>query len=217
QQDEAGRPAREPGKAPGAPRRRGPEPRGCPREVIGRAVAAAGGRDSPPRPRRPPPPFFFRVFELPPRGPRKRKGRSPPGGRPFARSRPPACSGLGGGLLLLLRLLGLGRRFLLRGRLLLRRRGRRVRILLLEPVDAALGVDQLLLAGEEGMAVAADVEVQVAVGGPRLPGGAAGAVDLGGGVGGVDVFAHVYSFGRARGLLAQVRGVFRRDEKGASQ
>src|SRR5581483_3244067 len=65
QQDEAGRPAREPGKAPGAQRRRGPEPRGCPREVIGRAVAAAGGPDSPPRPRRPPPPFFFGSSNFP--------------------------------------------------------------------------------------------------------------------------------------------------------
>src|SRR5204862_1390696 len=105
--------------------------------------------------------------------------------------------GLGlGGFLLLLGLVGLC--FLLGGRLLLGRGRGGVGVLLLEAIDAALGVDQLLLAGEEGVAVAADVEVQVAVRGPGLPGGAARAVDLGGGVGGMDVLAHVCSLSGPR-------------------
>src|SRR5437764_6044243 len=100
----------------------------------------------------------------------------------------------------LLGLLGLGGGFLLRGGgfllcrgLLLRRRGRSVGVLLLEAVDAPLRVDQLLLPGEERVAIAADVEVQVAVRRPRLPGRAARAVHLGGRVGRVDVLAHVLS------------------------
>src|SRR6266850_2790391 len=110
-------------------------------------------------------------------------------------------AGLGlGGFLLLLWLVGLG--FFLGGGLLLGRGRGSVRVLLLEAVDAALGVDQLLLAGKEGVAVAADVEVQVAVRRPGLPGGAARAVDLCGGVGGMDVLAHVLLLSQARGLLA---------------
>src|SRR5205823_6118363 len=104
---------------------------------------------------------------------------------------------LGGSLL---GLLGLGGGFLLRGggfllcrALLLRRRGLSVGVLLLEAVDAPLRVDQLLLPGEERVAIAADVEVQVAVRRPRLPGRAARAVHLGGRVGRVDVLAHVLS------------------------
>src|SRR5207245_1002192 len=77
------------------------------------------------------------------------------------------------------------------GCLLPRWRRRRVRVLLLEAIDAPLRVDQLLLSGEERMAVAADVEMQVAVRRPGLPGGSARAVHLGGRVGGVDVLAHV--------------------------
>src|SRR3977135_2135577 len=94
-----------------------------------------------------------------------------------------------GGLLLLLGLVGL--RFLLGGGLLLGRGRGSVGVLLLESIAAALGIDELLLAGEEGVASAADVEVKVAVRGPGLPGGASRAVDLGGGIGGMDVLAHV--------------------------
>src|SRR6267142_4584683 len=122
-------------------------------------------------------------------------------------------AGLGlGGFLLLLWLVGLG--FFLGGGLLLGRGRGSVRVLLLEAVDAALGVDQLLLAGKEGVAVAADVEVQVAVRGPGLPGGAARAVDLCGGVGGMDVLAHVCFSRRPADCSRKARGVFRRDEKG---
>src|SRR3981189_3127342 len=95
-----------------------------------------------------------------------------------------------GGFLLLLGLVGL--RFLLGDGLLLGRSRGSVGVLLLESIDAALGIDQLLLAGEEGVAIAADVELKVAGRGPGLPGGAAPAVDLGGGIGGMDVLAHVW-------------------------
>src|SRR5439155_412335 len=86
-----------------------------------------------------------------------------------------------------------GGSFLLCRGLLLGRRGRSVGVLLLEAVDAPLRVDQLLLPGEERVAIAADIKVQVAVRRPRLPGGPARAVHLGGRVGRVDVLAHVLS------------------------
>ena len=47
-----------------------------------------------------------------------------------------------------------------------------------EPLDAALGVDQLLTAGEERMAVVADFEVQLRLGRPGLPRRAARAARL---------------------------------------
>src|SRR5258708_7461283 len=50
-------------------------------------------------------------------------------------------------------------------------------VLLLEAVDAAGRVDQLLLAGEEGMALRADVDAQFLLRGARGPGLAARAVD----------------------------------------
>ena len=50
--------------------------------------------------------------------------------------------------------------------------------LLGEPLDATLGVDELLLAGEEGMAVGADLQAQVGHGRPRLPCRAAGAAHV---------------------------------------
>src|SRR2546430_5571718 len=52
-----------------------------------------------------------------------------------------------------------------------------LRVALLEAVDAAGGVDQLLLAGEEGVALRADLEAQLLAGGAGGPGLAAGAVD----------------------------------------
>src|SRR5688500_15796264 len=72
---------------------------------------------------------------------------------------------------------------LLRGLGFLRlRRGlarlRRLRAeLLREAIDAAFGVDQLLAAGEERVAVRADVEVELLAGGAGRPRMAAGAVD----------------------------------------
>ena len=70
--------------------------------------------------------------------------------------------GLGG----LLRGGGLGRlRGLLYGLPLLRRLQAE---LLVEPLDAALGVEQLLLAGEKRMAGSADLEVQLVLGRARL-------------------------------------------------
>ena len=65
------------------------------------------------------------------------------------------------------------------GLLLCRFRFGRVRLreLAAEPVDAACGVDQLLLAGEERVAGGADFEDDVAlVGGTRLEDGSAGAL-----------------------------------------
>src|SRR5262245_53955856 len=50
--------------------------------------------------------------------------------------------------------------------------------LLREPLDAALGVDQFLAAGEERVAVRADFEVQLVLGGSGLPSGSAGAARL---------------------------------------
>src|SRR5882762_41880 len=183
QQDETRWPAREPGTAPGAARRGGPESGSCPREVSGLAAVAAWPR-SPPWPRWPPPPFLSGRSN-PPSRPVKREG---PLASPRAALRVSAKLGLGG-FLLLLGLVGL--RFLLGGGLLLGRGRGSVGVLLLEAIDAALGIDQLLLAGEEGVAIAADIEVKVAVRGAGLPGGAARAVDLGGGIGGMDVLAHV--------------------------
>src|SRR5881394_569262 len=64
------------------------------------------------------------------------------------------------------------------------RLGRSGRLLLLAPLarellDLAGGVDQPLLAREERVAVRADLETQLlALGGPRRPGRAAGAVDV---------------------------------------
>src|SRR5262249_33488447 len=50
-------------------------------------------------------------------------------------------------------------------------------VALAETLDAAGGVHQLLLAGEEGVALAADLQAQLFLGGVGLPGLAAGAVD----------------------------------------
>src|SRR5262245_65331446 len=48
-----------------------------------------------------------------------------------------------------------------------------------EALDAAGRVDELLLAGEEGVAAGADLQAQVlALRGPRGPGGAAGAMHV---------------------------------------
>src|SRR5262249_48116762 len=50
-------------------------------------------------------------------------------------------------------------------------------VALAEPLDSAGRVDQLLLSGEEGMALAADLDPQLLLGGAGGPGLAAGAVD----------------------------------------
>src|SRR5688572_12607009 len=47
--------------------------------------------------------------------------------------------------------------------------------LLREPLDSALGVDQLLAAGKERMTVRTDFQVQLGLGRTRLPAGTAGA------------------------------------------
>ena len=52
-------------------------------------------------------------------------------------------------------------------------------VLLVELVNAAAGVDQLLLAGVEGMALRADFDRDVFLGGAGLDNGAAGAADGG--------------------------------------
>src|SRR5207244_3951889 len=150
------------------------------------------------------PPQFFRVTRTPPSGPVKGEGPFRQPERPFVlagseknfflpgRGRPGAADLLGldgrllvGSFLLLGLLLGrlLRRRLLLgRGGLLrLDRRGGRVGVLLPEPIDAPLRVEQLLLPGKERMAIAADIQVQVAVGGPRLPRCPTRTVHLGGG------------------------------------
>src|SRR5688572_23803198 len=50
--------------------------------------------------------------------------------------------------------------------------------LLREALDAPLGVDELLPTGEERVAVRADLEVQLLLGRPGVPGRAAGAAGL---------------------------------------
>src|SRR5262245_10756141 len=74
-------------------------------------------------------------------------------------------------------------------------RGRRAGGLLLlvplpETLDAAGGVDELLLAREEGMALAADLDAQLLLRGACRPGLAAGAVDQDGVQLGMDVRFH---------------------------
>src|SRR5207248_5418295 len=72
QQDEAGWPAREPGTAPGAARRRGPEPGSCPGEVSGLAAVAA--RRDPPLDALTSAAVFFPGDRIPPSKPVKREG-----------------------------------------------------------------------------------------------------------------------------------------------
>src|SRR5690606_16179050 len=63
-------------------------------------------------------------------------------------------------------------------------------VLLAEALDAAGRVDELLLAGEEGVALRADVHREGLPGRARLDGGAAGAGDGDGLVRGMDVGLH---------------------------
>src|SRR4051794_8539838 len=63
-------------------------------------------------------------------------------------------------------------------------------VLLVEPLDTALGVEQLLLAREERVAARADFEVQFGLGRPGLPRGAARAADVNGVVLRVNGFFH---------------------------
>ena len=63
-------------------------------------------------------------------------------------------------------------------------------VLLVELVNAAAGVDQLLLAGVEGVALGADFHGDVLLGGAGLDDGAASALDGGLLVIGMDSFLH---------------------------
>src|SRR5690606_29515514 len=68
--------------------------------------------------------------------------------------------------------------------------GRLPGVLLAEALDASRGVHELLLPGEERVAVGADIEVEFAHRGARLPAVAAGALHGRGGVLGMDVGFH---------------------------
>ena len=63
-------------------------------------------------------------------------------------------------------------------------------VLLVELIHAAAGVDQLLLAGIEGVALGADFNGDVLLGGAGLDNGAAGAADGSRLVIGMDSFLH---------------------------
>ena len=63
-------------------------------------------------------------------------------------------------------------------------------VLLVELINTAAGVDQLLLAGVEGVAVGADFNGDVLLGGAGLDDGAAGASDGGLLILGMDSFLH---------------------------
>src|SRR5438552_1530570 len=65
-----------------------------------------------------------------------------------------------------------------------------LRVALLEPVDATLRVDEVLLAREERVAVRADLDMQLGLDRHRLERAAAGADDLRLDVLGVDLFLH---------------------------
>jgi hypothetical protein len=61
----------------------------------------------------------------------------------------------------------------------------------LEPLDAATGVDQLLLARVKGVALGAELDMQIALGRPRVELVAARAVHVGKRVFGVDCCLHL--------------------------
>src|SRR5262249_21396156 len=86
--------------------------------------------------------------------------------------------------------------FFLRFSRLLALLGRLGAELLREPLDAALGIDHLLPAGKERMAVRADFEVQLRLGRSSLPARPAGAANLDVVVLGVDAFLHSVLLGR---------------------
>ena len=64
-------------------------------------------------------------------------------------------------------------------------------VALLEAIDAPAGVDELLLAGVEGMALGSDFDFQLALDGAGLESLTAGAPDDTLTVSGMDVFLHV--------------------------
>ena len=68
--------------------------------------------------------------------------------------------------------------------------GRGLGVLLAEALNTTRGVDQLLLAREEGVALGADVEMDLVLRRARLERVPAGADDLGGRVHGMDVGLH---------------------------
>src|SRR5256885_1977546 len=81
--------------------------------------------------------------------------------------------------------------------LLLRRRlwrgGGFLRVALLEAIDTACRVDQLLLAGEEGMALRADLDAELFLGRARRPHFAARAMDLNLLILGMDLCFHEFT------------------------
>jgi hypothetical protein len=62
----------------------------------------------------------------------------------------------------------------------------------LEALDAAAGVDKLLLARVEGVALGAELYVQIVFGRPRVELIAAGAMDVREGVLGVNISLHLF-------------------------
>ena len=67
-------------------------------------------------------------------------------------------------------------------------------VLLVELINTAAGIDQLLLASVEGVALGADFNGDVLLGGTGLIDGAASTLDGGGLIIRVDIFLHFYSF-----------------------
>ena len=82
-------------------------------------------------------------------------------------------------------------------------------VLLVELINTAAGIDELLLAGVEGVALGADLNGDAGAGGAGLDGGAAGALYNGGLVVGMDTFLHV-QFSRYKAILSMHCMVTRR-------
>ena len=74
-------------------------------------------------------------------------------------------------------------------------------VLLVELINAAAGIDELLLAGVEGVALRADLNGDILAGGAGLDDGAAGAADDGGLIIGVYSCLH-NSFSSSQAVLS---------------
>ena len=74
-------------------------------------------------------------------------------------------------------------------------------VLLVEFIHAAAGVDQLLLAGVEGVALGADFNGDVLLGGAGLDHIAAGAADRGGLIVGMNASFHVCKLSSSKAVL----------------
>ena len=83
-------------------------------------------------------------------------------------------------------------------------------VLLVELINAAAGVNQLLLTGVEGVALGADFNGDVLLGGAGLYNGTACALDSGGLVIGVDSCLHVYYSSSCAALIVPKGIVTRR-------